>query len=71
MGKKNKNGKIKNGKKKKIGQKKNWGIFFLGKQKVWVQKILGKLGLTHTRLFFYKKHDFKKHEAEITGPVDC
>ena len=23
------------------------------------------------RLFFYKKHDFKKHEAEITGPVDC
>ena len=24
-----------------------------------------------TRLSFYKKHDFKKHEAEITGPVDC
>ena len=24
-----------------------------------------------TRLFFYKKDDFKKHEAEITGPVDC
>ena len=20
--------------------------------------------------FFYKKHDFKKHEAEITGQVD-
>ena len=25
----------------------------------------------HTCFFFYKKHDFKKHEAEITGPVDC
>ena len=23
----------------------------------------------YTRCFFYKKH--KKHEAEITGPVDC
>ena len=27
--------------------------------------------LAYTRLSFYKKHDFKKHEAEITGPVDC
>ena len=22
-------------------------------------------------LFFYKKHLYKKHEAQITGPVDC
>ena len=25
----------------------------------------------YTCFFIYKKHDFKKHEAEITGPVDC
>ena len=22
-------------------------------------------------LFYYKKHLYKKHEAEITNPVDC
>ena len=25
----------------------------------------------HIRCFFYKKHLYKKHEAEITDPVDC
>ena len=28
------------------------------------------LNQIHVFFYYYKKHDFKKHEAEITGPVD-